>query len=73
MITRTTVFLVVLAWPAFAADFEVKVVGVSDDDTVRVLDDKKIEIKVRLAGSTRRRSARHSARRARKHCPIRVR
>jgi micrococcal nuclease len=39
-----------LAWPACAADLSVKVVGISDGDTVRVIDDKKKEFKVRLSG-----------------------
>ena len=50
MIPRTFILLLALAWPAWAADLEVKVVGISDGDTVLALDEKKNEIKVRLAG-----------------------
>lgn len=50
MITRTFFVLIALAAPSVAADLSVKVVGISDGDTVRVVDDKKNEIKVRLAG-----------------------
>lgn len=50
MTHRTLILLLAFAWPLSAADQAVKVVGISDGDTVRVLDEQKQEIKVRLAG-----------------------
>ena len=42
--------LLVLAFPARAADYSARVVGVSDSDTITVLTASKQQIRIRLYG-----------------------
>ena len=39
-----------LSWPIWAVTLQGKVIGVSDGDTITVLDENRVAHKVRLAG-----------------------
>jgi len=56
-----------LSWPIWAVTLQGKVIGVSDGDTITVLDENRVAHKVRLAGIDAPEKAQAFGDRSKKH------